>query len=139
VERLLQPDLPLVAGDRDKIRQVLLNLLNNAVKFTPEGGTIELRAEVGALHPRAEETARGLVVSVRDSGIGIPTAHHQRIFDPFFQVDNSSTREYGGTGLGLNIVKRFIDAHGGEVWVESEEGRGATFFFTLPLASPPEK
>jgi signal transduction histidine kinase len=132
------PGLPLVLGDRDKIRQVLLNLLGNAVKFTPEGGKIEVSAEVGPLKrepPVGNE--RGVRVFVRDSGIGVPAEHHKRVFDPFFQVDNSSTREYGGTGLGLSIVKRLIEAHGGQVWVDSEPGRGSTFSFTIPLAAAP--
>jgi two-component system, NarL family, sensor histidine kinase BarA len=131
------PGLPLVLGDRDKIRQVLLNLLGNAVKFTPEAGKIEVSAEVGALKRdqsgNAEGEARGVRVWVRDSGIGVPMEHHKRVFDPFFQVDNTSTREYGGTGLGLSIVKRLVDAHGGTVWVESEPGKGSTFSFTVPL------
>ena len=132
----LQPELPQVLGDRDKIRQVLLNLLNNAVKFTPEAGTIEISAEVAPLKPQQPSAGVGLRVLVKDSGIGIPPAHHKDIFNPFFQVDNTSTREFGGTGLGLNIVKRFIEAHGGAVWVESEEGEGSSFYFTLPLAAP---
>jgi signal transduction histidine kinase len=129
------PGLPLVLGDRDKIRQVLLNLLGNAVKFTPEGGKIEVSAEVGPLkHDPPLSAERGVRVFVRDSGIGVPAEHHKRVFDPFFQVDNTSTREYGGTGLGLSIVKRLIEAHGGQVWVDSEPGRGSTFSFTIPLA-----
>jgi two-component system sensor histidine kinase BarA len=128
--------LPLVLGDRDKIRQVLLNLLGNAVKFTPEGGKIEVAATLAPLLPAAE-SVRAVRVSVRDSGIGIPPEHQKRVFDPFFQVDNTSTREYGGTGLGLSIVKRLVEAHGGAVWVESETGRGATFSFTIPLAPGP--
>ncbi len=127
-------DLPRVLGDRDKVRQVLLNLLNNAIKFTPEGGSIGLRAEEGPLSPTGTPAGNGVRISVRDSGIGVSPEHHQRVFDPFFQVDNSSTREYGGTGLGLSIVKRFIEAHGGHVWLESKEGAGATFYFSLPLA-----
>jgi signal transduction histidine kinase len=125
------PGLPLVLGDRDKIRQVLLNLLGNAVKFTPEGGRIEVSADLASLVPDGPRAVR---VSVRDSGIGVPAEHQKRVFDPFFQVDNSSTREYGGTGLGLSIVKRLVEAHGGVVWVESEAGKGATFSFTIPLA-----
>jgi signal transduction histidine kinase len=133
------PDgLPSVLGDRDKIRQVLLNLLGNAVKFTPEGGTVAIQAEMGHLGPPEGDLGpapvTGVRVSVRDSGIGIPIEHQRRVFDPFYQVDNTSTREYGGTGLGLSIVKRFVEAHGGSVWVESEAGCGATFSFTLPLA-----
>jgi signal transduction histidine kinase len=148
----LPPDLPMVLGDRDRIRQVLLNLINNSIKFTPEGGAISIRGEVGLLarhapdpsldaqtrrlgtDPEGAPVRRAVRVTVRDTGVGIPPEHHTRVFDPFFQVDNSSTREYGGTGLGLNIVKRFVEAHGGAVWVESQEGQGATFYFTLPLA-----
>jgi signal transduction histidine kinase len=128
------PDLPRVLGDRDKVRQCLLNLLNNAIKFTPEGGAIAIRASEGPLAPGA--TQHGVRVAVQDTGIGVASEYHQRVFDPFFQVDNSSTREYGGTGLGLSIVKRFIEAHGGNVWLESREGSGSTFYFTLPLAPP---
>ena len=128
--------LPLVLGDRDKIRQVLLNLLGNAVKFTPEGGKVEVTAQLAPLLPAAESN-RAVRVSVRDSGIGVPPEHQKRVFDPFFQVDNSSTREYGGTGLGLSIVKRLVEAHGGVVWVESEAGKGSTFSFTVPLAAGP--
>ncbi|HXU68850.1 MAG TPA: HAMP domain-containing sensor histidine kinase [Polyangia bacterium] len=130
--------LPLVHGDRDKIRQVLLNLLGNAVKFTPEGGKIEVNAALAPLLPSAE-SARAVRVSVKDSGIGVPPEHQKRVFDPFFQVDNSSTREYGGTGLGLSIVKRLVEAHGGVVWVDSETGKGSTFSFTIPLAPGPAK
>jgi len=129
----LPPNLPKVSADRDKVRQVILNLLNNAVKFTPEGGRIALRAEVAPLN-RQRGNEPGVCIAVQDNGIGIPPDHHGRVFDAFFQVDNTSTREYGGTGLGLNIVKRFIEGHGGTVWVESEEGKGATFYFTLPIA-----
>ena len=132
------PALPLVFGDRDKIRQVLLNLLGNAVKFTPEGGKIEVSAALSTL-AAAADSPRAVRVSVRDSGIGVPPEHQKRVFDPFFQVDNSSTREYGGTGLGLSIVKRLVEAHGGVVWVDSEAGRGSTFSFTIPLAPGPAK
>jgi two-component system, NarL family, sensor histidine kinase BarA len=133
--------LPPVLGDRDKIRQVLLNLLGNAIKFTPEGGRVEVVALEAPLQPPGidNERSRGVRISVRDSGIGVPTEHHKRVFDPFFQVDNSSTREYGGTGLGLSIVKRLVEAHGGAVWVDSEAGKGgATFSFTIPLAPAPK-
>ncbi len=128
----LPDELPRLLGDRDKVRQVLLNLLGNAVKFTPEGGAITIRAY---LQHADEDVPRDMMrVDVSDTGIGIAPEHQGRVFDPFYQVDNSSTREYGGTGLGLNIVRRFIEAHGGRVGVESEEGRGATFWFTLPIA-----
>jgi two-component system, NarL family, sensor histidine kinase BarA len=128
-------DLPRVLGDRDKVRQVLLNLLNNAIKFTPEGGSVGIRAAEGPV-TQLPGAANGVRISVRDTGIGVAPEYHQRVFDPFFQVDNTSTREYGGTGLGLSIVKRFIEAHGGTVWLESHEGGGSTFFFSLPLAPP---
>jgi two-component system, NarL family, sensor histidine kinase BarA len=128
-------DLPRVLGDRDKVRQVLLNLLNNAIKFTPEGGAVAIRAAEGPV-TQLPGGANGVRISVQDTGIGVAPEYHQRVFDPFFQVDNTSTREYGGTGLGLSIVKRFIEAHGGNVWLESHEGGGSTFFFSLPLAPP---
>ncbi len=132
----LPTDLPQTVGDRDRIRQVLINLLGNAMKFTPEGGSVT----VGSRVDRRKQAGGGpetlkVVTWVRDSGIGIDAVHQKRIFDPFYQVDNTSTREYGGTGLGLSIVKRLIEAHGGNVWVESTPGKGACFFFTLPLAA----
>jgi two-component system sensor histidine kinase BarA len=131
----IPPELPRVLGDRDKVRQVLLNLLNNAIKFTPEGGAIAIIAEEGGLSQNSTQP-KAVRVAVRDTGIGVSPEYHQRVFDPFFQVDNTSTREYGGTGLGLSIVKRFIEAHGGNVWLDSREGGGSTFHFTLPLAPP---
>ncbi len=135
VEAELPPSLPAVLADRDKVRQVLVNLVGNAVKFTPEGGRVVVRAEPGALRRDSDcDGARGLRVAVSDSGIGIPPDAMAKIFDPFFQVDSSSTREYGGTGLGLSIVRSFVHAHGGAVWAESAPGRGSTFFFTVPLA-----
>jgi two-component system sensor histidine kinase BarA len=130
--------LPLVYGDRDKIRQVLLNLLGNSVKFTPEGGRVEVAAQLAPLLPAAD-SVRAVKISVHDSGIGVPPEHQKRVFDPFFQVDNSSTREYGGTGLGLSIVKRLVEAHGGVVWVDSDSSKGSTFSFTIPLAPGPAK
>jgi two-component system, NarL family, sensor histidine kinase BarA len=136
---------PRVVGDRDKIRQVLMNLLGNAIKFTPEGGHIEVVVEIGLL-VREEEFQRfasgesgeharhGVRLRVRDDGIGIAKEKQARIFEPFFQVDSSSTREYGGTGLGLTLVKNLVEAQGGHVWVESELGRGSLFTVTLPQA-----
>jgi signal transduction histidine kinase len=132
VEAELPPSLPAVTADRDKVRQVVVNLLGNAVKFTPEGGKVTVRADVGPL--RREAGPPGLRIAVTDSGIGIPEEAIAKIFEPFFQVDNSSTREFGGTGLGLSIVKSFVMAHGGVVWVESNPGRGSVFYVTLPLA-----
>ncbi len=117
--------LPRVHCDREKVRQCLINLVNNAVKFTPAGGRVSLEAK-----PLPGEKV-GLVVA--DSGIGIGSDHLPRVFDVFYQVDSSSTREYGGAGLGLAIVKSYVEAHGGEVTVESALGQGTTFTMVLPL------
>ena len=134
IETSLSAGIPMGVGDRDKTRQVVLNLLGNAVKFTPDAGTIRLIVELGSLARIGKPGgAPGLRVAVQDSGIGIPAEHFQQVFEPFFQVDNTSTREFGGTGLGLSIVKRFVEAQGGQVWLDSEVGRGTTFRFTLPI------
>jgi signal transduction histidine kinase len=120
--------LPRFQGDRDKIRQCLVNLCSNAVKFTPAGGRVSVSGD--AL------PGRRVALRVTDSGIGIPEEHLQRVFDVFYQVDGSSTREYGGAGLGLAIVKSFIEAHGGEVTVASMPGTGSTFSLVLPIVPP---
>jgi signal transduction histidine kinase len=117
--------LPRVQCDREKIRQCLVNLASNAVKFTPSGGSITF----GAHALPGDRVA--LVVS--DTGIGIGEDHLDRVFDVFYQVDSSSTREYGGAGLGLAIVKSFVQAHGGEVSVTSKLGSGSTFTVILPV------
>jgi signal transduction histidine kinase len=117
--------LPRVHCDREKVRQCLINLVNNAVKFTPAGGQVSLEAR-----PLPEER---VALVVNDSGIGIAAPDLPRVFDVFYQVDSSSTREYGGAGLGLAIVKSYVEAHGGEVSVESAVGKGTTFTLVLPL------
>ena len=119
--------LPRVQADRDKIRQCLVNLCSNAVKFTPAGGTVTVSGEAlpGEL----------LAMHVADSGIGIADEHLEKVFDVFYQVDGSSTREYGGAGLGLAIVKSFVEAHGGTVSVRSAVNAGTTFTLSLPLRS----
>ncbi|MFZ5809017.1 MAG: ATP-binding protein [Chloroflexota bacterium] len=120
----ITPPLPLVRCDREKISWVVGELLNNAVKFTPAGGWVKMRA-------CAED---GLVtVSVEDSGIGIPPDRIEEIFEPFHQLDGSSTRRFGGTGLGLALLARIVEAHGSKVRVSSEEGEGACFSFSLPV------
>jgi two-component system, NarL family, sensor histidine kinase BarA len=138
-------DLPRLKGDRDKVRQAIVNLLGNAVKFTPSGGSIAMNVRVWE-GPRRYSGDQGrfgvaderfLKIEVQDNGIGIPQDKLMLIFNAFYQVDNSITREYGGTGLGLSIVKRFIEAHRGEVWVDSVENVGTTFSLLLPLDSPP--
>jgi two-component system, NarL family, sensor histidine kinase BarA len=132
--------VPRVMADQRKIRQVLVHLIANAIKFTPRGGDVVVSAEVGALSPTdrgaaaaAEMVKRlGVRISVRDTGIGISPMAQARIFEPFFQVDQSSTREYGGTGLGLSLAKSYVEAHGGSIWVHSQPGEGSTFTLSLP-------
>ena len=125
--RLEMPDaLPSVHADKDRIRQVLSNLLSNAIKFSPEGGEVV----VGARQEGAY-----VEVWVADQGVGIPAEAISQLFSKFFRVDNNQTRHIGGTGLGLALVKELIEAHQGRVWVDSEVGRGSTFFFTLPVAA----
>jgi signal transduction histidine kinase len=143
LEAQIGQDLPILFADAGRLRQVLNNLTENALKFTPEGGTVSIgvqrvlleSAEVGgfgsALMATAERPA--IEFSVRDSGIGIPPEQRDRVFDAFYQVDNSSTREVGGTGLGLSIVKRLVDAHDGTIRVEGNEPQGTAFIVTLPI------
>ncbi|MGR3176617.1 MAG: sensor histidine kinase [Candidatus Anammoxibacter sp.] len=113
-----------VTADRTKFKQVLFNLLSNAIKFTPENGKIMIE---GAINKNE------LLISVTDTGIGIKEEYQTEIFDEFYQIDGSQTREYEGTGLGLALTKRIIDLHGGKIWVESEESKGSKFLFTLPV------
>jgi signal transduction histidine kinase/DNA-binding response OmpR family regulator len=122
-------DLPVIRGDSRRIRQVLLNLVNNASKFT----------EKGFIRTKATFDAKEVVISVIDSGIGIPKDKLDMIFEAFTQVDASSTRRAGGTGLGLSICQSFVEMHGGRIWVESETGKGSTFAFALPIAGPPSE
>ena len=120
------PDgLPPVLGDKRRLGQVFDNLLQNAIKFSQPGGAITVRMREEGLHVRTE---------VEDTGIGIPRDQLPRIFDRFYQVDGTTTRRFGGTGLGLAIVKQIVEAHGGQVGVESEVDRGSLFYFTVPQA-----
>ncbi len=114
---------PRVLADAERIEQVLVNLIHNAIKFTPPGGSIDLSAE---------QVADKVVFSVRDSGVGIPAEVLPRIFERFYKVDQARTG--GGTGLGLSIARHIVDAHGGLIWAESKEKAGSTFSFSLPLA-----
>ena len=118
-----------VLADRGRVRQVLLNLLSNAIKFTPDGG----RITVAAAATNGGATAR---VAVTDSGIGIAPEDQTKLFQEFVQLDASASRKYEGTGLGLALSRRLIELHGGAIGVESELGKGSTFWFTLPLAAP---
>ena len=125
-ETVLEPELPLAHADRDKVQHVLANLVGNAIDFTSPGGKIE----VGACRRRHEPT--WIEVAVADDGIGIDPEHHEMIFREFAQVDSSRARRHHGTGLGLAIARSFVQLHGGEIWVESELGKGSRFRFTLP-------
>ncbi|MBI5942919.1 MAG: GAF domain-containing protein [Chloroflexi bacterium] len=128
LKRMIQPNLPTVRADAIRIRQVMINLLSNASKFTEEGDII---VEV-ALKPAP--TGRNEVrVSVTDTGPGISKQDQEKLFQAFSQVDDSPTRKTGGTGLGLSICRQLINMHGGRIWVDSEIGKGSTFSFTLPL------
>ncbi|MEE8389343.1 MAG: GAF domain-containing sensor histidine kinase, partial [Anaerolineae bacterium] len=122
----ISSNLPHVNGSPAYLQRAIDNLLNNAVKFTPTGGiiTVQLRQE-----------GDQLVLRVADTGIGIPPSKHARIFDRFYQVDGSTSRRYGGMGLGLALVKEVIEAYGGTIGVESVEGKGSTFTVTLPIAN----
>ena len=133
-----------LAADPERLRQVFVNLVDNAVKFTPEGGRVSMTSRVVDAPAEDDDDAgavllapvrKSVEVRVADTGIGIPPAERARVFDAFYQVDSSSTREYGGTGLGLSIVKRIIEAHGGAVTIEGNEPRGAVFVVTLPSAN----
>jgi signal transduction histidine kinase len=123
LEIKLKEDLSSVNGDREKLTQVIINLLNNAIKFTPSGK--------GKIAIKARELNGQVEVRVSDTGIGIPLEDMGKIFDKFFQVDSTLTREAGGTGLGLAICKGIIEAHNGKICAESELGKGSTFIFTL--------
>ena len=112
-----------IRADSTKLKQVLINLLSNALKCTDEG-----HVEV-----RAERQDGEVVFSVRDTGIGIPESHWEQIFEPFTQIDSSTTRPWAGIGLGLSIVKKYVEMHGGRVWVRSREGKGSAFYFTIPM------
>jgi two-component system phosphate regulon sensor histidine kinase PhoR len=118
-------DMPLVLVDAGRIHQVVTNIVHNAIKFTPADGTITVRAE---------SDATTVTVAVADTGIGIAPNDLSRIFERFYKTDRS--RAVGGTGLGLAIAKHIVQAHGGRIWATSQEGRGSTFFFTMPRAEP---
>jgi signal transduction histidine kinase len=114
--------LPLVRGDGPRLEQVMLNLLTNAVKFTPPGGRISINAR---------EEGDGLIISVKDNGIGIPREEQPRLFKAYSRIQ-SDRQKQPGLGLGLAIAKQVVELHGGKIWVDSESGSGSTFYFTLP-------
>jgi two-component system, NarL family, sensor histidine kinase BarA len=139
----LEAGLPPLWADAERLRQVLLNLLENAIKFTPPAGSVKILGRVATLTtPGAGEDGglvllgaqrTGVELRVADTGIGIPEAERQRVFDAFYQVDSSSTREQGGTGLGLSIVRRLVEGHDGTVHVEPNQPQGTVFVVCIPL------
>ena len=116
-------DLPPVPADAERVQQIVVNLVANAVRFTPPGGRVSVSATM-----EADQVA----IHVVDTGVGIPADLVPKIFDPYEQAHQGR----GGSGVGLNVVRGLVEAHGGRVWVESEEGRGSRFTFTLPVAAP---
>jgi signal transduction histidine kinase len=124
LEMVVEGRLGALRGDERKIKQVLLNLLSNAIKFTPEGGRVEIRAAA----------SDGMVeMSVSDTGVGIAPEDHEAVFEEFRQVGGDYAKKHEGTGLGLTLSRKFVELHGGKIWVKSEVGHGSTFTFTLPL------
>jgi K+-sensing histidine kinase KdpD len=124
------PAFPVVEADARCIEQVIRNLVENAVKYSPQGGEIAISGQIG------EEE---VIVSVSDKGIGIAPQYQDKIFERFFRVENRLTRGVTGSGLGLSICKGHVKAHGGRIWLESEPGRGSVFYFTLPLSQVEEQ
>ena len=123
LDRAVDDRLGDFTGDERKVKQILVNLLTNAVKFTPEGGQIRVEARLDD---------RAIIVSVTDTGIGIAKEDQEAIFEEFRQAGGNYAHKREGTGLGLTLTKRFVEMHGGKIWVESEVGKGSTFTFTLP-------
>jgi two-component system phosphate regulon sensor histidine kinase PhoR len=117
-------DLPKIKADETRFSQVMINILDNAIKYSSEGGSATISAKV---------VNNALQIDISDTGIGISEKDLPRIFERFYRVDKARSRELGGTGLGLSIVKHIVSAHGGQVWVKSELGFGSTFSFTIPL------
>jgi signal transduction histidine kinase len=122
----VEEGLPVIIGDHDRLIQVVVNLISNAVKFTDEG----------SVTCRARRAGDEIVVSVIDTGVGIAPSDHEKVFERFVQVGDTLTGKPKGTGLGLPICKNIIEHHGGRIWVESELGVGSNFSFTLPISAP---
>ncbi len=130
IHKEIPSDLPQAYGDSDKLKQIFISLLDNAIKFTPEGGQVYVSA-------KDYEPGRDFIeISVADTGAGIPACELEKIFERFYQVPESLTREIKGAGLGLFIVKGLVETHGGKIWAESEVGKGSKFTFTLPQYTP---
>ncbi|MFP4344688.1 MAG: ATP-binding protein [Anaerolineales bacterium] len=126
----LPDSLPPIYGDADRMTQILINLLGNAVKYTPEGGAITVHGQMSAKEPGS------LICAVSDTGVGISPEDQRHLFTKFFRSDDPSVQEQTGTGLGLAITRSLIEMHGGKIWVKSSKGQGSTFAFTVPLSQP---
>lgn len=150
LDALWSDDVPMIQADPVRVRQILTNLASNALKFTPNRGQVQISARLGELHLAGEDAddddgmgaalmmapERAVEFAVNDNGIGMEQSELPKIFDAFYQVDGSSTREYGGAGLGLSIARSLVEAHHGQIRVESQLGRGTTFYVTLPENQP---
>jgi len=124
LEQQVDPQLGEITADERKFKQILVNLLSNAVKFTPDGGRIDVSA-------RREED--NVVIAVHDTGIGIAEQDQAAVFEEFRQVGRDYTNKQEGTGLGLALTRKFVELHGGRIWLESKPGKGSTFTFTIPM------
>ncbi len=143
LEQAVEAGLPRLWADPERLRQVLLNLAENAIKFTPPGGRVTVSAALGSMDAQPPGDVGGMVLlgtkrtavefRVSDTGIGIPEAERDKVFDAFYQVDSSSTREQGGTGLGLSIVRRLVEGHDGTVRIESNQPTGTVFVVSIPV------
>jgi signal transduction histidine kinase len=141
LDSLVEEGLPPALGDSKRLMQILMNLVGNAIKFTPPGGSVTVTAKmvsssefgVSSLQPETASVIEFIEIAVADTGIGIPATELESIFGEFRQIDSSISREYGGSGLGLSIAKRFVQLHGGTIWAESQVGRGSVFHFRIPL------
>ena len=125
----IEPDLPRLYADREKVGHILSNLLGNAIQFTPDGGRVWV-----TVRSTTSERGTSILVEVGDNGIGIAREHHELIFREFAQVDASTSRQHHGTGLGLSIARRFVELHHGRIWLESAPGLGSRFYFALPVS-----
>jgi signal transduction histidine kinase len=134
LEVIMPEKISSIWADRIRVSQVLVNLLSNAYKYTPDGGTIEVGVEEAANQWDTEGAARVVHIWVKDNGIGLSAEDQQKMFQKFFRSEDPKAREAPGTGLGLNITKSLVEMQGGKIWFESEYRKGTTFHFTVPVA-----
>ncbi len=131
----IEDGLPIIKGDKRLLKQVLFNLLSNSFKFTPDGGEIGVKVR---LYRDIEDSKDYILFEVYDTGIGISKEKQNQLFQPFVQLDNIMTKKFAGTGLGLSLCKRFVELHKGKIWLESEDGKGARFYFMIPVDNKEE-